>query len=159
MCRKRGGPARGDFLGHEIIISRRGDVGSLNLRASLFCFIISGLCVKYVTYVKRFRRSVCTALRILCYFVFLCLQVQMKKISRRPHPMNVNCLFIEGIRRCGTKRSEIQVYFFAFFHLNSLFLGFFTFFRLIFVSLRFFHLNFAYFTFVFASDFWCFASK
>ncbi len=33
------------------------------------------------------------------------------------------------------------------------------FFRLIFVSLRFFHLIFAYFTFVFASDFWRFASK
>jgi hypothetical protein len=36
---------------------------------------------------------------------------------------------------------------------------FFHFFRLIFVSLRFFHLIFAYITFVFASDFWCFASK
>ncbi len=42
--------------------------------------------------------------------------------------------------------------FFAFF-------TFFAFFRLIFVSLRFFRLIFAYFTFVFASDFWCFASK
>ncbi len=36
---------------------------------------------------------------------------------------------------------------------------FFRFFRLIFISLRFFCLIFAYFTFVFASDFWCFASE
>ncbi len=36
---------------------------------------------------------------------------------------------------------------------------FYQFFRLIFVSLRFFRLTFPYFTFVFASDFWCFASK
>ncbi len=41
----------------------------------------------------------------------------------------------------------------------SLFSPFFRFFSLFFVSLRFFHLIFAYFTFVFASDFWCFASK
>ncbi len=53
------------------------------------------------------------------------------------------------IVRSETKRSEIQVYFFAFF----------TCFPIIFVSLRFFHLIFAYFTFVFASDFWRFASK
>ncbi len=64
--------------------------------------------------------------------------------------------------RSETKRSEIQVYFFtifAFFHFFSLFFAFFAFFRLIFVSLRFFRLIFAYFTFVFASDFWCFTSK
>ncbi len=36
---------------------------------------------------------------------------------------------------------------------------FYRFFRLIFVSLRFFRLIFACFTFVFPSDFWCFASK
>ncbi len=36
---------------------------------------------------------------------------------------------------------------------------FYQFFRLIFVSLRFFCLIFSYFTLVFASDFWCFASK
>ncbi len=54
--------------------------------------------------------------------------------------------------RNKTKRNVIQVYFFSFF-------SFFRFFRLIFVSLRFFLLIFAYFTFVFASDFWCFASK
>ncbi len=35
----------------------------------------------------------------------------------------------------------------------------FRFFSLNFRSLRFFRLIFAYFTFVFASDFWCFASK
>ncbi len=49
--------------------------------------------------------------------------------------------------------------FFRFFHFFSFFSLFFRFFRLIFVSLRFFRLIFAYFTFVFASDFWCFASK
>ncbi len=62
----------------------------------------------------------------------------------------------------ASKRSEIQVYFFAFlafFTFFCFFRLFFTFFRLIFVLLRFFHLIFAYFTFVFASDFWCFASK
>ncbi len=36
---------------------------------------------------------------------------------------------------------------------------FYWFFRLIFVSLQFFRLIFAYFNFVFASDFWCFAPK
>ncbi len=45
--------------------------------------------------------------------------------------------------------------FFAFFA----FFAFLHFFCLIFVSLWFFQLIFAYFTFVFASDFWCFASK
>ncbi len=49
--------------------------------------------------------------------------------------------------------------FFRFFCFFSLFSLFFAFFRLIFVSLRFFRWIFAYFTFVFASDFWCFASK
>ena len=43
--------------------------------------------------------------------------------------------------------------FFAFFHFFSLF------FCIIFVSLRFFRIIFAYFTFIFASDFWCFTSK
>jgi hypothetical protein len=102
-------------------------------------------------------------------------------------------------------RSEIQVYFFAFFHFFRYFLHFFAIFRIFFASLRFsnfcfeakqseakfksifsffllfslffaffhffhfFSLNFrfasifskifAYFTFVFASDFCCFASK
>ena len=51
--------------------------------------------------------------------------------------------------RSKTKRSEIQVYFFAFF----------AFFHLIFVSFWFFRLIFAYFTFFFASDFLCFALK
>jgi hypothetical protein len=46
--------------------------------------------------------------------------------------------------------------FFTFFRFFPLF---FAFFRLLFISLRFFRLIFAYFTFVFASDFWCFASK
>jgi hypothetical protein len=36
---------------------------------------------------------------------------------------------------------------------------FYQFFCLIFVLLTFFRLIFTYFTFVFASDFWCFASK
>ncbi len=36
---------------------------------------------------------------------------------------------------------------------------FYRFFRLIFVSLRLFRLILAYFTFVFTSEFWCFASK
>ncbi len=53
--------------------------------------------------------------------------------------------------------------FFRFFRFFSLFFAFFAIFslflRLIFVSLRFVHIIFAYFTFVFASDFWCFASK
>ncbi len=53
--------------------------------------------------------------------------------------------------------------FFRFFHFFFAFFRFFhffkAFFRLIFVSLRFFRLIFAYFTFLFASDFWCFASK
>ncbi len=44
-------------------------------------------------------------------------------------------------------------------HWHFLEYGFFAFFRLIFVSLRFFRLIFAYFTFVFASDFWCYALK
>jgi hypothetical protein len=48
---------------------------------------------------------------------------------------------------------------FSLFSLFFVFFRFFHFFRLIFVSLRFFHLIFAYFTFVFASDFWYFASK
>jgi hypothetical protein len=64
--------------------------------------------------------------------------------------------------RSETKRSESQVYFFAFFTFFRFFRFFplfSLFFRLIFVSLRFFRLIFAYFTFVFASDFWCFASK
>ncbi len=56
-----------------------------------------------------------------------------------------------------TKRNSSL--FFCFFHFFLLFLFFFTFFRLIFVSLRFFHLIFAYFTSIFASDFWCFALK
>ncbi len=58
------------------------------------------------------------------------------------------------------KQSEVKfTSIFSFFSLFSLFFAFFRFFCLIFVSLRFFRLIFAYFTFVFASDFWCFASK
>ncbi len=76
-------------------------------------------------------------------------------------------------------RSEIQVYFFRFFLFFFTFFRFFcffllffaltfllrfdlvifAFFRLIFISLRFFRLIFASLTFVFASDFWCFASS
>ena len=48
---------------------------------------------------------------------------------------------------------------FSLFYFFSLFSLFCAFFRLIFVSLRFFRLIFAYFSFVFASDFWCFTSK
>ncbi len=57
------------------------------------------------------------------------------------------------------KQSEVK--FTSIFSLFSLFFTFFffAFFRLIFVSLRVFRLIFAYFTFVFASDFWCLASK
>ncbi len=54
--------------------------------------------------------------------------------------------------RSETKRSEIQVYFFAFFtffSLFSLFPLFFAFFRLIFVSLRFFRLFYLRFRFRF----------
>ncbi len=71
-------------------------------------------------------------------------------------------LVIFASKRNKAKRnSSLFFCFFAlFFHFFSLFLLFFTFFRLIFVSkLGFFHLIFAYFTFVFASDFWCFATK
>ncbi len=48
---------------------------------------------------------------------------------------------------------------FLLFFTFSTFFRFFHFFCLIFVSLRFFCLSFAYFTLIFASDFWCFASK
>ncbi len=49
-------------------------------------------------------------------------------------------------------RNSSPFFLFSFF---SLFFAFFRFFRLIFVLLRFFRLIFAYFTFVFASYFWC----
>ncbi len=61
------------------------------------------------------------------------------------------------------KRSKIQ--YFSHYFASQLRFGwkknkhFYRFFRLIFVSLRLFRLIFAYFTFVFASDFWCSASK
>ncbi len=62
------------------------------------------------------------------------------------------------------KQSEAKFkYFFSLFSLFSLFFAFFhffwAFFRLIFVSLRFFRLIFAYVTFILASDFWGFTSK
>ncbi len=66
-------------------------------------------------------------------------------------------LVIFASKRNKAKRNSSPFFrFFRFFHFLTLFFGFF---RLIFVSLRFFRLIFAYFTFVFASDFWCFASK
>ncbi len=52
--------------------------------------------------------------------------------------------------------------FFRFFRFFKIFFRFFSFFSLFSLNFRFasiFHLIFAYFTFVFASDFWCFTSK
>jgi hypothetical protein len=49
--------------------------------------------------------------------------------------------------------------FFRFFAFFAFFAFFFAFFHLIIVTLRFFCLIFAYFTFIFASDFWCVALK
>ncbi len=72
----------------------------------------------------------------------------------------------------ASKRNEGEIFFaskeakfniFRIISLHNLVSGekkhFYQFFRLIFVSLRFFGLIFAYFTFVFASDFWCLALK
>jgi hypothetical protein len=69
-------------------------------------------------------------------------------------------LVIFASKRNKAKRnSSLFFRYFRFFSLFSLFFVFFAFFRLIFVSLQIFRLIFAYFTFVFASDFWCFTSK
>ncbi len=62
-------------------------------------------------------------------------------------------------KQSEAKFKSIFSLFQLFFTFFRFFFAFFRFFRLVFVSLRFFRLIFAYFTFVFASDFWCFASK
>jgi hypothetical protein len=73
--------------------------------------------------------------------------------------LRFNLLIFASKRNKAKQNSSLFFRFFSFFSLFSLFLLFFAFFRLIFVSLRFFCLILAYFTFVFASVFWCFASK
>ncbi len=66
-------------------------------------------------------------------------------------------------KRNKTKRnSRLFFWFFHFFLLFFAIFAFFTFFHFFSLNFRFasiFSLNFAYFTFVFASDFWCFALK
>ncbi len=65
-------------------------------------------------------------------------------------------LVIFASKRNKAKRnSSLFFRFFAFFH----FFRFFCFYSLNFRFASIFHLILAYFTFVFASDFWCFASK
>ncbi len=74
--------------------------------------------------------------------------------SRCRHSSKSRQGVIFASKRNKAKRNSSVV--FRFFSLFSLF---FALFRLIFVSLRLFRLLFAYLSFVFASDFWCFASK
>ncbi len=62
-------------------------------------------------------------------------------------------------QRCVVQCTVYMFSLFSLFFTFLLFFPFFAFFRLIFVSLRFFLLIFAYFSFVFASNFWCFTSK
>jgi hypothetical protein len=85
-------------------------------------------------------------------------------LQQSRHSSSDSSMASDTSAKTDAKRSEAKLksIFSLFFHSFSLFFTFFTFFaffRLIFVSLRFFRLIFAYFTFVFASDFWCFASK
>ena len=85
-------------------------------------------------------------------------------LQRSRHSSSDSSMASHTSAETDAKQSEVKFkyifslfsLFFVFFSLFSLFLAFF---RLLFISLRFFRLIFAYFTFVFASDFWCFASK
>jgi hypothetical protein len=70
-----------------------------------------------------------------------------------------NLVIFASKRNKAKRNSSLFFSFFSFFHFFLLIFAFLNFFCLIFVSLRFFHLFLAYFTFVFASEFWCFASK
>ncbi len=129
-----------------------------SLITSLFCFFslifASNFLLRFTE--EKFRYIFSIFFTFFTFFAFFAL-FSLFSLSSLFFALNFLLRFdLVILLRRETKRSEIQVYFFRFFHFFSLF---FHFFRLIFVSLRFFRLIFAYFTFVFASDFWSFTSK